>query len=431
MCTVLFLFIGERQPPLRHDWVFELVRKYVRWTVKRPAPMLIFSSALLFLLTAIAFSPVPPLHFEASTRSLEPKNSRASLALQKIMHKMPMRWEPVLAVVHATNPQELHDDWQKIAAHWSNLQVAGKIKSFSTPAALCLSPKSMQRNREQLGAINFPAAHETLEQTLDAEGFSRDAFASAFTLLDNLQHLVDPDTPLPNWRAQLPKSSSWWFLVDRYFAQDPLLTTGFVTTNQPVSTHAQREDLGRNLPVAGIPMILTGWSYALADLLPWSHRQLLIISALMAFFDVSLLAILYRDLRLWIIQVITLAFAIGAMIASMKLLHLDLNMLNVLSFRLVLAIGVDYGIYVVLVWQKTREIEHDVAGVVKPVVLAGLTAVAGFGSLVLAKNPALSSLGSACAIGIFWSLVATIFFTLPAMAAAEPKPWHENKIDSD
>jgi predicted RND superfamily exporter protein len=289
----------------------------------------------------------------------------------------------------------------------------------------------MQRNREQLSAINFPAAHETLEQTLDAEGFSRDEFASAFTLLDNFQHLVDPDTPLPNWRAQLPKSSSWWFLVDRYFGQDPLLTAGFVTTNQPVSTHAQREDLGRNLPVAGIPMILTGWSYALADLLPWSHRQLLIISALMAFFDVSLLAILYRDLRLWIIQVITLAFGIGAMIASMKLLHLDLNMLNVLSFRLVLAIGVDYGIYVVLIWQKTREIEHDLAGVVKPVVLAGLTAVAGFGSLVLAKNPALSSLGSACAIGIFWSLVATIFFTLPAMAAAEPKPRHENKIDTD
>src|SRR5437879_12082909 len=110
-------------------------------------------------------------------------------------------------------------------------------------------------------------------------------------------------------------------------------------------------------------MILSGWSYALADLLPWSHRQLLIISALMAIFDVSLLAILYRNLRLWIIQVITLAFAIGAMIASMKLLRIDLNLLNVLSFCLVLAIGVDYGIYVVLVWYKTHEIEqHDDGG---------------------------------------------------------------------
>ena len=107
--------------------------------------------------------------------------------------------------------------------------------------------------------------------------------------------------------------------------------------------------------------------------------------------------------------------------------RLPLNLLNVLSFRLVLAIGVDYGIYVILVWQRTRDLEHDVAGVVKPVLLAGLTAVCGFGSLGLAKNPSLSGLGIICAIGIFWSLVATIFFTLPAAAAAEPKNWRGEK----
>ncbi len=421
MCSILFLFVRERQARVHHDWLFKIVGNYVRWIVRKPAPMLILSAALLLLLTVIGFSPVPPLHFQASTRSLQPKNIRASRALEEIMHKMPVRWEPILAIVRAVNPQELHDYWQKISARLRELQAAGKIKSFSTPAALCASPNWMRANRERLKAINFQATRETLDQTLDAEGFSRDSFAPAFTLLDDLQHFADSNVPLPDWRTQLPASSSWWFLVDRYFARDPLLTTGFVMTNQPVTTHAQSQELGNDLTVPGVPMIISGWSYALADLQPWSHHQLLIISALMAIFDVSLLALLYRDLRLWLIQVITLAFGIGAMIASMKLLHIDLNLLNVLSFRLVLAIGVDYGIYVVLVWQKAREIEHDVAGVVKPVLLAGLTAVSGFGSLALARNPALTGLGIACAIGIFWSLVATIFFTLPAMAAAEPK----------
>lgn len=429
MCSILFLFIRERQTAARRDLLFESVKKYVHWTVRRPAPMLIFSTAVLLLLTTIGFSPTPPLRFEASARSLQPKNIRAGRALEEIMHKMPVRWEPILAIVRAMNEQELHDAWQKIAAHWRDLQAGGRIKGFSTPAALCPSPNRMRENRQQLSAINFPAARDTLEQTLDAEGFSRDSFQPAFTLLDSLQHLTDLGVPLPNWRTQLPNTSSWWFLVDRYFGQDPLLTTGFVTTNQPVRTHAQSEELGHNLSVAAIPMILTGWSFTLADLLPWSHRQLLIISALMAIFDVSLLALLYRDLRLWIIQVITLAFGIGAMIASMKLLHIDLNLLNVLSFRLVLAIGVDYGIYVVLAWQRTRDIEHDLTGVLKSVLLAGLTAVSGFGSLVLARNPALTGLGSACAIGIFWSLLATIFFTLPAMAAAKPKFWHGNKAN--
>src|SRR5262249_23867645 len=112
------------------------------------------------------------------------------------------------------------------------------------------------------------------------------------------------------------------------------------------------------------------WNYVLADLQPWSHHQLLLISALMAIFDIWLLAILYRDLRLWLIQVITLAFGIGAMITSMKMMHIHLNLLNVLSFRLVLAIGVDYGSYTVLIWQKTHDVEHDVTGVIKPVLLA-------------------------------------------------------------
>src|SRR5437588_5172962 len=423
MCTILFLFVRPVQAPQKHAWVLEVVKKYVRWSVQRPAPMIIASGGILLLLSVIGFSPVPPLRFEASVRSLEPKNSRAAEALQAIMSKMPTRWEPVLAIVHARNPQELHDEWQKITAHWASLLEAGKIKGFSTPVALCLSPVWMQKNREVLHNVNFPTTRHTIDEALNGEGFIRDSFAPAFKLLDDLEAIVDPNVPLPDWRTQLPKGSGWWFLVDRYFAKNPLLTTGFATTNQPVTTHAQSKELSRELPVTGAPMILSGWSYALADLQPWSQRQLLIISALMALFDIGLLAILYRDFRLWLIQIITLAFGIGAMIATMKLLSLHLNLLNVLSFRLVLAIGVDYGLYVVLVCQKTREREHDVAGVIKPVILAGLTAVSGFGSLGWARNPSLSGLGIACAIGIFWSLIATIFFALPAMAAAKPKVW--------
>jgi hypothetical protein len=377
------------------------------------------------VLSIIGFSPILPLRFEANVRSLEPRNSQAAEALQAIMEKMPTRWEPVLAIVRAHDAQELHDDWQKISTHWAELQRGGKLKGFSTPAALCLSPGWMEKNREHLGTVNFASVHQTLDEALTAEGFSRDSFAPAFKLLDDLQSIVDPSKPLPDWRKQLPKGAGWWFVVDRYFAKNPLLTTGFATTNEPVTTHEQREELGRELPVAGVAMILSGWSYALADLQPWSHRQLLIISALMALFDIGLLAVLYRDFGLWLIQIITLTFGIGAMIATMKLLNLHLNLLNVLSFRLVLAIGVDYGIYLVLIWQKTRELEHDVAGVIKPVILAGLTAVSGFGSLGWARNPSLSGLGVACAIGIFWSLLATIFFELPAMAAAKPKMWRE------
>src|ERR1041384_6027721 len=146
MCTILFLFVRPWQAAPRHDVMFEGVKKYVRWAVERPTSKLLIAGGILSILTVIGFSPIPPLRFEASARSLEPKNSRAGQALQAIMDKMPTRWEPVSAIVRARDAQELHDDWQKISARWSELQKAGKIKGFTTPAALCLSPIWMEKN---------------------------------------------------------------------------------------------------------------------------------------------------------------------------------------------------------------------------------------------------------------------------------------------
>ncbi|MBA3272328.1 MAG: MMPL family transporter, partial [Chthoniobacterales bacterium] len=414
MMSVFFLFLPRNSPPRHKDWMFSLVKRYVQWTVARPAIMLSIALPLLLILTVVAISPKPALIFDASTQSMEPKSSAAGHALHTIMDKMPTRWEPAIGIIQSANAQQLHDYWQKVAAHWGKLQEEGKIKSFATPAALAFSPEQIASNREKLRNVDFAAARQALEGAVASEGFSAEAFAPGFTLLDDLARVSGSREPLPDWRTQLPKSSSWWFLVDRYFAENPLLSTGFVTTHEPITSQAQKQMLARELPVEGVPMTLSGWSFTLSDLVPWSQRQLLLISALMAIFEGGLLALLYRDWRLWLIHLLTLAFAVAAMIASMKLLHIPLNLLNVLAFRLVLAVGVDYGIYVLLVWQTARDLHHDVAGVIKPVILAGLTAVAGFGSLGLANNPTLAGLGIACALGIFWSLTATIIFTLPA-----------------
>lgn len=426
--TVFFLFLPRKSPAPGHDWMFTLVKRYVRWAVLHPSRMLWISTPILLLLTAIAFSPRPPIIFDVSTHSMEPKRSDAGYALKTIMEKMPTRWEPVIGMIKADNPEQLHDYWQKIEPRWSQLQASGKIKGFSTPAALALSPRRLDVNRQKLNTVDLAAARQALEAALTAEGFSPETFAPGFKLLDELKTAADPAGRLPDWREMLPQTSGWWFLIDRYFAHDPLLTTGFVTTNEPVATQEQKEMLRKEMPVPGVPMVLSGWSFTLTDLVPWSQRQLILISGLMALFDATLLALLYRDWRLWLIQAATLAMAVCAMIASMKLLQIPLNLLNVLAFRLVLAIGVDYGIYVLLVWQKARKLDHDVAGVVKPVILAGLTAICGFGSLGAANNPTLAGLGYACALGLFWSLAATIFFTLPAAAAAEPRSWREESL---
>jgi hypothetical protein len=154
----------------------------------------------------------------------------------------------------------------------------------------------MQANRQRLGTINFRQRARTLEQTLDAEGFSRDSFggihvARRLTTPCRSKHAV----------AKLAKRSTG--IIELVVFSGPLgrdhRDNWIVTTQQPVSTHAEPSS-DAVCPVAGVPMILSGWSCAL-QISAWSHHQLLIISALMAIFDISLLALLYRDLRLWVI----------------------------------------------------------------------------------------------------------------------------------
>ena len=157
-----------------------LVRRYVRWMLRTPGPILWIALPVLLILFAIALLPQLPLIFDASTHSMEPKSSDAGYALGTIMEKMPTRWEPVIGMVRAPNEQQLHDDWQKIDAHWRELEQAGKIKSFSTPAALALSPQLMEANRQRARRDRFRRGARALEEAIASEGFSRDTFRRRF-----------------------------------------------------------------------------------------------------------------------------------------------------------------------------------------------------------------------------------------------------------
>jgi len=71
--------------------------------------------------------------------------------------------------------------------------------------------------------------------------------------------LTDPKCPA-RLAAKIAATIELVVLVDRYFGRDPLLTTGFVTTNQPVATHTQSKELESDLAVPGVQMIISGWS---------------------------------------------------------------------------------------------------------------------------------------------------------------------------
>jgi len=416
MMTVFFALVGSGFRRRKSDWVWNTGEYFVGAVHRSPRAFFLASTLLLATLTALAIAPVGHVQFDANPRTLEPKNSRAGVALRTIQARMPSVAEPLILLVEGADAQNLHDRWDRLKTAFDDLIARGRIHGAATPAAFTVSPKQIASNVAKLSALNLPASRAALTETLAREGLSAESFHAAFEFLDALQSLAQGNQSALDWRHALPPESSWWFLLDRFFSRDPNLTAAYITPNKTLSTFAEKEQIRHDLEATGIPMHISGWTYTLQDLVPWSHRKLTELSVVMVFFNVLLLIFLYRSFFPLFILMLGLALSVGAMVASLKFLGVPLNLFNVLAFPLVLGVGVDYGIYVVIAMRQEGDLRKNLATVVKPVLLAGLTAAAGFASLGLADNPALRSLGVVCALGVVWCLFSTLFFVLPAYA---------------
>ena len=90
------------------------------------------------------------------------------------------------------------------------------------------------------------------------------------------------------------------------------------------------------------------------------------------------------------------------------------NPANIMTLPLVIGIGVTNGIHILNRYAEERTPNILARSTGKAVLVSGLTAIAGFGSLILAKHRGIHSLGLIMSIGIGTCMIAGLTF-LPAV----------------
>lgn len=415
MICFFFAFLGSKtksDPPAPSNHSFSVLG-YIHLLARHARPVVLTAGAILIGLNVFAYSPLGTIIFHSDPKTLEPAGSKAGFTLRKIMEKMPRAQEPVLALVTADTAEAFHEQWTKAQQKWVAAKESGAIKNVTAPAAFALSPARIQSNLGQLQGLDVQAARAAFAEALEREGFAEAAFQPSFEFLAALETMKTGDrTPL-DWRKTLPLGSSWIFVLDRFLSSTPNVGVAYITPNKTIANAEEQQAIANALLGPDIDAHLTGWSYVIADLLPWSKGKLTTLSILMVLFITSILAFVYRSFKPLAVLMVSLTLSIGAMIAGVKMTGIPLNLFNILAFPLVLGIGVDYGIYTILAVRQ-RSGPEALAAVVKPILMSGLTTIAGFGSLGFANNPALSSLGLLCALGVGSCLTATLFLILPA-----------------
>jgi len=117
-----------------------------------------------------------------------------------------------------------------------------------------------------------------------------------------------------------------------------------------------------------------------------------------------------------------LVLAVIWLTGIMALFDVQLNIMNVAVTPMILGIGIDYAVYTMHLYFQSRgkslPLVLRTSG--KALVLSTITTSVGFGSLVMARHPGLSTMGLLATIGVSLCLLATICF-LPAAITLREK----------
>lgn len=159
--------------------------------------------------------------------------------------------------------------------------------------------------------------------------------------------------------------------------------------------------------VTGTPVQL----YEYTTLLKNSYQQ----AALYALCAIALMVFLhFRSLTCVVLSLMPVAIGSIWTAGLMGIFKIPFNPANIMTLPLVIGIGVTNGIHIL-----NRVAEEQNPGILakstgKAVLVSGLTALTGFGSLMLAKHQGIQSLGFVMAIGIAACMIAGLTF-LPAL----------------
>jgi len=159
--------------------------------------------------------------------------------------------------------------------------------------------------------------------------------------------------------------------------------------------------------LAGVTVVSPkGFGVSLSEALHREFLRYLFVASLVILGVVGLTFRGARDRLLALVPVFTgLIFMFGVMGA----LGLKINLFNIIATVLIIGLCVDYGIFMV---SHGGGEENPASS--RAVLVSGLTTIAGFGVLALARHPAMQSLGLTVLLG-FGAAVPAALFVIPAL----------------
>ena len=356
---------------------------------------------------------LPRLRFDDDMRNLRSPSNAGIKLQEQIAAAFGASFNAMMIRVEAPDEAAALERVRQLAGGLDELVARDAVSSYESLANLTPPLAAQRRALAWLDAhreLTDPArVRRELTAALGRAGLRAEAFAPGLEILDETLRPAGPAT-LEIWRGTP---------LDEVIARSLRVAEGRAVT--VVNVFAPPGKWKREAPpelealVASVPgAALTGVNVISERLREMVRRDATVAVALGLVFVVLILVGRLRSLRDTLICLIPVALAVLWTLGLMAALEMSLNPLNVFMVLMIIGIGSDYGIYMVHRLRERHDLEQ-VAETARSVVLAALTTIVGFGSLVTTHYPGLQSMGWMVVMGVAFSCVSAVF-VVPLLA---------------
>jgi predicted exporter len=291
------------------------------------------------------------------------------------------------------------------------------VSRFESLASFVPPPSRQKRNLEWLESLSREAFDPDrvagkLRTALLREGLRAESFEPGIAAL---REMLSDREPLAPDRVQ---ASPLQTIAGRFLKKqgDAYLSVAYVHLRPDFWLHPRGQGWVDSLEKMNPATTVTSPKLVQKELETMMGRESWKI-LLLALAAVALL--IYLDFRSWRLTAVSLLPVVLASLCTLGMLgalQVRLNFMNLIVFTMVLGIGVDYGVH--LLHRGLRSpaeiLGDELERVSGGIVLAALTTVAGFGSLVTSSYPGLRSMGAVALMGVGFSLLLALTL-IPAL----------------
>lgn len=372
----------------------------------------------VFLITLLLLPNAMRLGMNNDLKTLRPSGNPAVILNEKIGDKIG-GMDPIIISTQAGSIEELLSLNERIEEKVYSLKKEGvPVKAVDSLSQFIPSEERQERNLAR--DFDVEAIDRAIEENMRMYGFRPETFKEfrerLKAMLMNREKITLEEVEASEMKRILERyirEEDYGFRSVIYCYPDKKGwdKAGMKRLFESLSSMSPSVDSNRDRSLKGVSV--SGSGFIREELTEILKEDVVFITTMSFILITIFLFIDFRKVGITILCQLPLILGIIWMLGSMTLMGMELNFMNSIAAALILGVGIDYAIHLLHRFLEGGGIELTIEQTGRGIVVAAITTMVGFGSIIFSDFPGLSSMGAVTLLGVGYCLLLTLTL-LPA-----------------